>query len=139
MSSSNKKPMKIVIIEDEESLRLLYMAKFRQSGFEVADAANGTDGLRVIHEQKPDIILLDILMPHMNGFEVMKLIKADTDKVIRDIPVLFLTNLAEDAGFEQGNALGAAGYVVKATRSPEELVHLVNAIVATTRKGPHAK
>jgi len=133
-NAQSKKPLKLVIIEDEESLRFLYVTKFRQSGFDVSVAENGAEGIHLIEEQRPDIVLLDILMPKMSGFEVLQRLKAHSNKAIREIPVVFLTNLAEDAGYAQARELGAAGYITKANRTPEELVHYVIAAVESARK-----
>jgi DNA-binding response OmpR family regulator len=125
---------RLVIVEDEDSLRSMYVMKFEQAGFSVEQAGNGEDGLDLIRRTKPDIVLLDILMPKVSGFDVLRSMKADKDKSISDIPVIFLTNLAEDAGYKQGQDLGAAGYVMKVDRTPEELVQFVNATIPTSGK-----
>lgn len=141
MSGDRIKPKnthRLVIVEDEDSLRMMYVMKFEQSGFVVEHANNGAEGLALIQRTKPDVVLLDILMPKMSGFDVLRAIKADKDKKISDIPVIFLTNLAEDAGFAQGQSLGAAGYIMKVNRTPEELVQFVNAVVMTNQNDSHA-
>lgn len=125
---------KLVIVEDEESLRVMYATRFKQSGYEVLEASNGADGLKLIRESKPDIVLLDILMPKVSGFDVLRDLKADKDVAVSSIPVILLTNLAEDAGFKQGQELGAAGYVMKVNRTPDETVHYVNAVIGATKK-----
>ncbi len=129
-----KKVGKLVIVEDEESLRTMYATRFKQSGYEVQEASNGADGLKLIRETKPDLVLLDILMPKVSGFDVLRELKADKDPAVSSIPVIFLTNLAEDAGFKQGQELGAAGYVMKVNRTPDETVHYVNAVIGATKK-----
>jgi len=88
---SNKK--KILIVEDEEPLKLTLKKKFKNEGFSVLEATNGEDGLKLTQEKKPDLILLDIVMPVMDGMTMLKkLRKQDFGK---EMPVILLTNLAD--------------------------------------------
>ncbi len=132
-NATNHKPIKLALIEDEEALRFMYVTRFRQAGFEVAEASDGDKGLELIRTFRPDIVLLDIMMPKMNGFDVFRALKQDSDASVRDIPVVFLTNLSEDAGFEQAQKLGAAGYVMKVKRTPDEVVQLVKTILSSEK------
>ncbi len=125
----------VAIIEDEEAIREMYRTKFTIEHYRVIEAANGKDGLELIKKEKPDIVLLDIFMPIMNGFDVLTRLKNDPDPLVKKIPVLILTNLAEDAGFERGIGLGAAGYVMKVTRTPDQLVQLTKAVIKSSQDG----
>lgn len=106
-----RKRGKILIIDDEESLHLVLESIFAFYNFEIVKAKNGQEGLEKAHEYKPDLIILDILMPYMNGYEVCKILKAD--KETRDIPVLGLTVLREVMDKTKGEECGFDGYITK--------------------------
>ena len=114
---------KILLIEDEEMLANMYEVKFKNEGFELEKALDGAQGLEKAKSIKPDFILLDIIMPKMDGFSVLKALKDDAST--KDIPVMLLTNLGQDEDVEKGNELGAVGYLVKANITPSEVVEEV--------------
>lgn len=115
---------KILLMEDEETLAGMYKIKFEKSGYQVFVAANGEIGLPMIKREKPDLVLLDIIMPKMDGFVVLEKMMQDDD--IKDIPVFMLTNLGQDEDIKRGEELGASGYYVKANLTPGELVKKIN-------------
>jgi DNA-binding response OmpR family regulator len=109
----------ILIIEDDHSLQSIYLEKFTQEGFIVRQAYTGQQGLTLAHAEKPDIILLDIMLPEgMNGFDVMERMKPDV--TLAPVPVIVFTNL--DSEMNVAKSLGAVDYVVKANMSIDELV-----------------
>jgi len=117
----------ILIIEDDAFLSNIYKTKFEMEGFKVSTADNGEAGLADSKKKKPDIILLDILMPKMDGFTVLEeLKKADETK---DIPVILLTNLGQKDDVEKGLELGASDYLIKAHFKPSETVAKVRKIL----------
>jgi len=118
---------KILIIEDDGFLASIYAQKLELEGFEVAFANNGEDGLKLAQKDKPDLVLLDLLMPRMDGFEVLEKLKAEPDT--RDIKVLVLTYLGQKEDVERCMKLGAAGYVIKAHSLPQETVKRVKALL----------
>ena len=111
---------KILVIDDEEAVLKMYKEKLDSEGFETLTASDGTAGLELIRTKKPDLVLLDIIMPKYNGLDVLKDIKADGQ--IKTTPVYLLTNLPEDSSEDKAKALGAAGYFVKAHFEPQTLV-----------------
>jgi DNA-binding response OmpR family regulator len=111
---------KILIVEDEEMLSTMYKVKFENEGYEVFTASNGTDGLAVAVKHPLDLILLDIIMPKIDGFAVLKKLK-ETAKT-KSVPVILLTNLGQDEDISRGKELGAAGYLIKANNTPSEVV-----------------
>lgn len=112
---------KILLIEDEPLILQLFERKLRLEGFEVETASRGQTGLEKARSSQPDLILLDILMPGMDGFEVMKNLKSDPKT--KKIPVVFLTNLSRDEGdVNKGLELGAVAYLVKARFTPAQVV-----------------
>jgi len=114
---------KVLIVEDDPFLADIYITKFTQEGFNVRIASDGETGLQRLEEEKPEIILLDIILPRMDGFAVLKKIKEDPK--FKDIPVLLLTNLGQKEEVERGLKLGAAQYLIKAHHSPKEVIELV--------------
>jgi len=105
---------KILVVDDEESVRDLCIACIQHAlgqGYDVVEAANGGAAIAAAKAERPDLILLDIMMPEVDGFEVCRRLKASPET--KGIPVVFLTALGEDKNVEQGLALGGDGYVVK--------------------------
>lgn len=111
---------KIAIIEDDQVISQMYRMKFEADGFEVQLAENGEQGVALVQGFKPDIILLDLQMPHMDGSEALAQIRAhDWGK---DIPVIILTNLGEEEAPKSLKALGIHSYIVKADLTPRQVV-----------------
>ncbi len=117
------KNQKVLIIEDEESLLQMYQTKFEHENYEVVTAGDGSEGIVKAKSEKPDIILLDIILPKKDGFMVLKELKAD--KATSDIKVIMLTNLGQDEDVSKGKKLGAVDYLVKANLTPAQLVDKV--------------
>jgi len=115
----------ILLVEDDEFLSELYATKLNLEGFEVLSAADGKKGLKLALEQRPDLILLDIILPKLDGFEVLKALRADA--VGKGIPVILLTNLSQRDEVKRGLELGAADYLVKAHFMPSEVVKKIKA------------
>lgn len=118
---------KILIVEDDGFLASIYAQKLEVEGFDVVFATNGEDGLKLAEKDRPDLILLDLLMPKMDGFEFLE--KAKADAGLKAIPVLVLTNLGQREDVERCLKLGAAGYVIKAHSLPQETVKRVKEIL----------
>jgi two-component system, OmpR family, alkaline phosphatase synthesis response regulator PhoP len=115
---------KILLVEDDMMLVDMYTLKFTEAGYEVIQATNGADGFEAAKTNKPDIILLDIILPQMDGFMVMEALK--DDKKLKKIPVLFLTNLKQEEDVEKGNKLGAIDYLVKSTLTPTQILERID-------------
>lgn len=114
---------KIMLVEDDAILVEMYEAKFELEGHEIVVATNGQECLNLLQDYQPDIILLDILMPKLNGFHVLKEIKKQP--ALRSIPVILLTNLGEaevDMNQELARALGVNDYLIKSHHTPDEVV-----------------
>jgi DNA-binding response OmpR family regulator len=111
---------KIAIIEDDAVIAEMYRLKFEAEGFEVQTARNGKLGVALTEEMQPDIILLDVQMPEMNGDEALKIILSK-DKT-KDTPVLILTNLGEEEAPKSLRELGIHSFIVKADFTPSQVV-----------------
>ena len=118
-----------MIIEDDQLLRSLCAKKFTAEGFAVDAAIDARGGLEKIKKNKPDLILLDLVLPGMSGFDLLKIIKADPDKKIASIPVIILSNLGQESDIVKGRELGAEDYMIKATTTTEEIVQKIRKIL----------
>ena len=119
---------KILIVEDDPLIARLYQKAFAFEGYDVAVAHDGEEGLKKTAEDKPVLILLDIMMPKMHGFEVMDRLKANEET--KKIPVVVLTNLASPRDAETALSKGAVKYIVKSEYQPKQIVEMVKEILA---------
>jgi len=122
---------RILIIEDDVFIMDMYETKFKMAGFEVLRAENGDKGIKVARKEKPDLIVLDIVMPQMDGLEVLKVTKGDSE--LKDIPVVLLTNLGQRENIEEGLKLGADDYIIKAHFTPDEVVGKVKKVLRKSK------
>ena len=121
--------IKIAIIEDDPTISQMYRMKFESDGFEVRLAANGQIGVEVVEKFQPDIILLDLQMPEMNGTEALRHIRSkDWGKTI---PVIVLTNLGEEEAPREIKEFGVHSYIVKANLTPRQVVDQVKSAIKT--------
>jgi len=115
------------LVEDDKFLSEMYATKLAESGFEVEAAFDGEEGLKMIKNEKPDLVLLDIVLPKKDGFEILKVMKGDAE--LQNILVIALTNLGQKEEVEKGLKLGADDYVVKAHFTPTEVVAKVKKLL----------
>ena len=127
-SKNNNGLKKILIVEDDKFLRDLCLKKLERAGFEVSTAFDGEEGLKKIKEEKPVLVLLDIVLPGLSGFEVLKQIK--TNSQIASIPIIILSNLGQREDIEKGLNLGAEDYIIKADNTPNEIIEKVKTVMA---------
>jgi DNA-binding response OmpR family regulator len=111
---------KILFIEDESALQKTFGDILKNKGYEIAKALDGESGLRLAKEERPDLILLDLILPRMDGFNVLKGLKASEET--KSIPVIILTNLEETEDIQKALELGATTYLVKSSYTLEEVV-----------------
>ena len=119
--------MKVLIIDDEQGVLKMYSEYFQPEGIEVIQASEGQTGMKLAKEQKPDVILLDIIMPRYNGLDILKDIKKDEE--LKNIPVFLLTNLPQESSGDKAKELGAAGYLVKAEYEPKMVLDVIKGAV----------
>ena len=119
---------KILIIEDDRYISKMYQLKLSLDGFDVVVADNGRIGVEKVKEFRPDIILTDILMPEMDGFDVIKAVKADEE--LKSTPILIMSNLGQEDHIQKGLELGALGYIVKSQYTPSKVVEKIKEILA---------
>ena len=119
---------KILIIEDDPLMLRMYQKIFKFEGYEVTVASNGEEGIDQTRKEKTTLILLDIMMPKMNGLEVLDKLK--NDPVTKKIPIVMLTNLAGSNDAEKALTLGAVKYIVKSEFDPKQVTNMVKEILA---------
>ncbi len=131
MADEKSKKTNILLVEDDKFLAGMYVAKLDLEGFKVNFANDGEKGLKSAIEEKPDIILLDIILPKMSGFDVIKNLKDNPQT--KDIPVVLLTNLGQRDDVQKGLDLGAEDYLIKAHFMPSEVVAKIKKIIESKK------
>ena len=122
---------KILLVDDDSFISDIYTDKLKEEKFEVELAVDGEEALKKISELKPDLILLDILMPKMDGFEVLKKIKKDP--VLSQIKVIILTNVNQKDEAEKGSTFGVDDYVIKANFTPSVVMNKIKQVLNKQR------
>jgi two-component system phosphate regulon response regulator PhoB/two-component system alkaline phosphatase synthesis response regulator PhoP len=118
---------KIIIAEDEPNLIEMYKLYFERAGYEVFIAENGNQCIELAKSEKPDLILLDIIMPKMDGWQTLTTLKGDPET--KQIPILVFSNLGQTQEIQKGLDLGADDYVVKSDMTPKELLEKVEQMI----------
>ena len=124
---SPNKQIHVLIVEDDNFLAEIYQKKFEMEGFKVSVASNGEKGLADMKKKMPDVVLLDVLLPKMDGFAVLEAAKADA--TTKNIPIILLTNLGQKDDVQRGLAGGAEDYLIKTHFQPSEVVDKVRKVI----------
>ncbi|KKU52191.1 MAG: hypothetical protein A3H69_03120 [Candidatus Sungbacteria bacterium RIFCSPLOWO2_02_FULL_47_9] len=124
---ATQKRTKVLVVDDDQFISEMYILKLRESGFDAESAADGVAALEKIKKNEPAIVLLDIVLPNMDGFDILK--KLADEKLLKKTSVVLLSNLGEKKDIEKGLALGAIDYIVKAHFTPSEVVERVEKIL----------
>ena len=111
---------KILLVEDEEIMISLLQKKLTKEGYEISVARDGEEGLKAMREVRPDLVLLDIIMPKMGGFEVME--EMGKDKNLKDIPVIVISNSGQPVELDKAQKLGAKDWLIKTEFDPQEVL-----------------
>jgi len=118
---------KILLIEDDPFLVDIYSTKLKEVGYSVIAIKEGKEIMKILREEKPDLILLDIVLPYIDGWQILKEIKRKED--FRDIKVIILSNLSQKEDIEKGLKMGADRFLVKAHYTPSEIVEEIKKIL----------
>ena len=118
---------KILIVEDDKFLRELIVKKLLGENYDVIEAADGEEGVKKIKEEKPDLVLLDLILPGIDGFGVLSQVKEDPAFAL--LPVIILSNLGQKDDVERGLKLGAVDYMIKAHFTPGEIIEKIRTIL----------
>jgi CheY-like chemotaxis protein len=123
---------KILLVEDSKVVQQMYRNKLIFEQFNVLTADNGMEAIKILSQEKPDLILLDLMMPIMDGYKVLQVVK--TDPRLANIPVLVFSAKGQSEEVEKALNLGAAGYIVKATTKPNEVVEQIRKVLSQKPK-----
>ena len=118
---------KILIVEDDKFLRELISQKLLKEGYDIVEAVDGEKGIESANKERPDLVLLDLILPGIDGFEVLAKLKADPK--LSNIPVIILSNLGQKTDIEKGIEMGAVDFLIKAHFTPGEIVEKIDAVL----------
>lgn len=123
---TDQKKIRVALVEDDQMLSEMYKIKFQKEGFDIITATDGSTGVELVLKENPDILLLDIIMPRMDGFQVLKMLR---DKKMT-LPIILLTNLGQEEDIKKGRMLGATDYFVKSNFTPDAIVEKVRLVLS---------
>lgn len=132
----NPNQTKVAIIEDDMAIVQMYRTKFENEGYQVATAPDGQTGLELIEEYEPDVILLDLMMPNMNGLDMLSKLRAQPGG--RERKVIVLTNMGDTETATRVYKMAADDYIVKAEMTPKEVTERVKSLLTQTSAKPAA-
>ncbi|MEK7560982.1 MAG: response regulator [Patescibacteria group bacterium] len=117
----------VLVVEDDRFIRDIFVQKLKSEGFNVTEAVDGRRALELLAAHAPELILLDLLLPDIDGFEILERIKKEPALV--KVPVIVLSNLGDQESIARARALGAADYLIKAHYTPEEIVAVIRKVL----------
>lgn len=123
---------KILLVEDDQSLQEIYEVRLQHEGYHVFTAGDGEEALKVALKERPDLILSDVMMPRISGFDMLDILRSTPE--IKDTKVIIMTALSSDDQRERGEALGANMYLVKSQVGIEDIIQAVKTVLADTEK-----
>ncbi|MFA6919121.1 MAG: response regulator [Patescibacteria group bacterium] len=121
------KKRKILLVEDDSMIVEMYKLRFEEEGFEVTVTEKGSEAIELANSLKPDIILLDIILPEVDGFNILQSLKSE--EKTKSLPILMLTNLAQESDKEKAISMGANDYLVKSQHTPSDVLQKVKEII----------
>lgn len=127
---------KILLVEDDTFIRDIYQSELTRNGFEVTAFASGEEALQILEQKQFDLLLLDIMLPGINGIDVLKKIKANPKT--QYLQVVILTNLGQETVVKEGLDTGAVGYLIKASYNPDQIVQEVKKILSDSNSSASA-
>ena len=133
-AASPRKTYSILLIEDEDFLRRIFKKRLVAEGYDVTDVGSAEKALDWLKESAPDLIILDLYLPQMNGFEFLKLLKANPAR--RNTPVLILSGLGQETDIRKGLELGAQEFIVKTKLTPLEVLSKIRLMLTGEGKDP---
>ncbi len=118
---------KILVVEDDNFLREMVCRKLKKEGYEVVSTMDGEEGIEKIKEEKPDLVLLDLILPGINGYKVLEEVKAEPE--VKETPVIILSNLGQNDEINKGLNLGATDFLIKAHFTPPDVIDKIKEII----------
>lgn len=128
------KKIRVLIVEDDQFLRELSTKKLTKEGFQVEFAIDGDEGWAKIQSMKPDVVLLDIILPGIDGFEILTRVRGSEDLTVREVPLILLSNLGQESDVAKGERLGADDYLIKANFTIDEIIEKIKSVLLKKKK-----
>jgi len=119
--------IKVLLVEDDPMIIDMYKMRLEEEGYDVLLTDKGSEAIELAEKEKPSIILLDIILPEIDGFSILQTLKSKIKT--KNLPVLLLTNLGQETDQEKGTQMGAAGYFIKSQHTPSDVIVAVKKIV----------
>jgi DNA-binding response OmpR family regulator len=130
MGEAQPTQRRILVVEDDIAMREIVVHKLTSNGFSVIEAEDGKKGIELITKEKPDIVLLDLMLPEVDGFQVLETVRKNADPAIAKTPVIVLSNLWSNKDILKTKSLNVQAYMVKAYFTTEEIMKKVNEVLA---------
>jgi len=127
-----EKKQKILMIDEDRFFRKIYRDKLSRLGFDFVEATNGIEGLNKVIAEKPDLVILDLILPRKNGFDVLIDIKSNRNT--ENIPVIILSNLGQESDIQRGLSIGAEAYLIKTEASLSKVIEKVREQLVKVRR-----
>jgi DNA-binding response OmpR family regulator len=127
--ANETKPKKILMVEDDAAMREIVIHKLQKHGFDVSEAEDGKKAIDIVGQEKPDLILLDLMLPEVDGFTVLENIRKNADKKLAETPIIILSNLWSNKDILRTRSLKVQAYMVKAYFTTEEILNKINEIL----------
>lgn len=134
MDSTSETKKKIIIVEDDVAMREIVAHKLSTSGYDVKEAEDGQQGIDMILAEKPQLVLLDLMLPEVDGFKVLEMVRKNADAQVAKTPVIILSNLWSNKDILKTKALNVQAYLVKAYFTTEEILKKVQEVLANPNK-----
>lgn len=125
----SKKPKKILVVEDELAMREIVVEKLQTAGFGVVQAEDGAVAIKAVEKERPDLVLLDLMLPEIDGFGVLTKIRSNKNSKIAQTPVIILTNLWSKEEIIKTKTLGVSAYIIKAYMTTEEILEKITEVL----------
>jgi len=126
-------PIKVLIVEDEHFLSTILANRLKKEGFVISQAFDGQEGIDSLSTEKPDLVILDLILPRRSGFEVLETLSRDPQ--LSKIPVIILSNLGQQSDIEKARELGAFAYYIKVSTSIDNFVEVVRNVISSAQAG----
>jgi CheY-like chemotaxis protein len=122
----------VLIVEDEQVFRLIYRGVLENAGFEVLEARDGSMGWAMIKEKKPDLVLLDLILPELSGYDVLRKVREDEET--RNIPIIIFSVMGADKDVQKALDLGANFYKIKGANSPSDILEQIDQLIGNSKR-----
>lgn len=123
----SKKKIKVLLVEDEQMIVQMYKIRMEDEGWEVFNTDRGSEAIKLAKSEKPDIILLDIILPETDGFSILKELRSEAST--KKIPVMMLTNLGQESDQNKGKEMGVNGYFIKSQHTPRDVITKIENLI----------